>query len=186
LYKKGKSSRKSFYVQIGFLSIILFSISGLLGILPFQKNIYVKKQTEILTGKSFWSSEVFSFEEISVRGEGYSIDAFKYGDEVSDYFENPDHFFFNSYPKEMEYRKNWKREKWKKTPVSNEEQKFLNHATPSYGDWNEFKINKMKFVKEIANKEGAFYSYNFKDEGYVDFFIISPKENLIILINHNI
>jgi len=43
----------------------------------------------------------------------------------------------------------------------------------------------MEFVKEIANKEGSFYSYNFKDEANVDFFILYPKEKLVILINHN-
>ena len=184
LYKKGKSKRKSFYLQLGIFSIILIFITWDLRIFPLSKNIYIKDQTEKLTGKSFWSWKEFSFEEISVRGEGYTIDVFKFNDEIAEYFKNPDKEFFETFPIELEYRKKWKREKWKKTPVLKSEIEFLETATPNYGGWSQYRKDKMDFVKELANQKGNFYAYNTK-LGDVDFFIISPTEKLIVMINHN-
>ena len=42
----------------------------------------------------------------------------------------------------------------------------------------------MKFVRNLANKDGGLYAFNIKN-GDVDFYIISPEDKLIIIINHN-
>ena len=181
LYRNGKS----IYLEGLIFTLLIGVISWNLGIFPMTRNLYVKEVSEQITGKSFWSWKEFSFDEISIRGEGYSIDVFKFNDEIADYFKNPDEKLFEDYPKELEYRSNWELEKWKKTPVIESEQKYLETATPYYGNWNEQKKEKMNFVRNLANKSGGLYAYNTKN-GDVDFFIIAPEEKLIIIINHNL
>jgi hypothetical protein len=114
LYKKG--NRKSFWVQSSILAVITIIATWNLQIFPYSKNFYIKEQTELLTGKSFWSWEIYDFEELGVRGEGYTIDIFEFNDEMAEYFKNPGFDFFGKYPLELDYRENWKRKTWKKTP----------------------------------------------------------------------
>jgi hypothetical protein len=184
LFRKGKAKRKSFYFEGMIFTLIIGMICWNLGIFPMSRNLYVKEVSEKITGKSFWSEKEFSFDEISVRGEGYSIDVFKFNDEIAEYFKNPGKEFFENYPKELEYRGNWERVKWKKTPVIESEQIYLENATPHYGNWNDKKKEKMDFVRNLANRNGGMYAFNTKN-GDVDFFIISPEEKLIVIINHN-
>ena len=116
---------------------------------------------------------------------GYTIDIFEFNDEMAEYFKNPGFDFFGKYPLELDYRENWKRKTWKKTPVIESEVEYLEHSTPHYGGWKGEIVERMKFVRKLANKEGSFYAYNNRGENNVDFFIICPNEKLIIMINHN-
>lgn len=176
-YKKG--NRKSFWIQCSILVLIVVFITWNFRVFPLSKNFYIKKQTELLTGKKFWSWEVYTYDEMGFRGEGYTIEIFEFDDEVAEYFMNPNADFFEKYPLELEYRENWTRNTWKKTPVIESEVQYLEHATPRKGEI----IQQINFVKDLAKKEGSFYAYN--TGGDIDFFIISPSEKLIIMINHN-
>ena len=46
---------------------------------------------------------------------------------MAEYFKNPDSDFFEKYPLELDYRENWKRKTWKKTPVIESEVEYLEH-----------------------------------------------------------
>ena len=70
-----------------------------LQIFPLSKNFYIQDRTTELTGKQFWSWNEFDYEEISVRGEGYALDIYKFNKETAEYFKNPDKEFLNSLPK---------------------------------------------------------------------------------------
>lgn len=184
LFRKGKAKRKSFYFEGMIFAVIIGMIAWNLGIFPMSRNLYVKEISEKITGKSFWSKKEFSFDEISFRGKGYSLDIFKFNDEIAQYFRSPDKDFFENYPKELEYRSNWERVTWKKTPVIESEQIYLENATPYYANWSKKKKVKMDFVRNLANTNGGLYAFNTKNAD-VDFFIISPEEKLIVIINHN-
>ncbi|WP_417888162.1 hypothetical protein [Zunongwangia sp.] len=67
--------------------------------IPLSKNFYIQYRTTELTGKQFWSWNEFDYEEISVRGEGYALDIYKFNEETAEYFKNPDKEFLNSFPK---------------------------------------------------------------------------------------
>lgn len=166
-----------------FLSI-LFLITWNTRIFPLSKNYDIKAQTENLTGKEFWSWEEFSFEEVSIRGEGYSIDAFKFNKNVADHFASPPKDFFLDYPRIPENRLDWTSKKWTKTPILTTEYDILESATPSYGNWTSSKLNKMNLVRDLAKADGGYYAYN-TNGGDVDFYMIIPDKQLIILINHN-
>ena len=183
LYNNG--NRKSFWIQSSILAVITIILTWNLQILPFSKNFHIKEQTELLTGKKFWSWKIYDYEELGVRGEGYTIDIFEFNDEMAEYFKNPDSNFFEKYPIELDYRKNWTRNTWKETPVIESELEYLEHSTPHYGGWKGEIVEQMKFVRKLANKEGSFYAYNNRGENNVDFFIICPNKKLIIMINHN-
>lgn len=185
LYRRGKSKRTLFVIEGLVFSTIIGVALWNLGVFPMSKQLYIKKVSEEITGNSFWSSKEFSFDEISIRGEGYSIDVYKFNDEVADYFKSPDQDFFESYPQELKYRNTWKREKWKRTPVTEIDQVHLTTATPTYANWNQNKMERMNSVRNLANNSGGFYAFNTKN-GDVDFFIIAPKEKLFVMINHNL
>lgn len=176
LYKKGGG--KSFTIQVLILTALMIFVTWKLQIFPLSKNFYFKDRTTELTGQKFWSWEEYDFEEIGVRGEGYTLDIYKFSDETAKYFNNPDEDFFNNFPpKELADIK------WKSTPVSENEQKILEFVTPSYSGWKKEIEEKQYFIRQIASQPGAYYSYD--DGGSTNFYIIAPEKRLVILINHN-
>lgn len=176
LYKKGK--KKSFAIQISILTILLVLLTWELHLFPLSKNFYIQDRTTELTGKKFWSWKEFDYEEISVRGEGYSLDIYKFSEETANYFKNPDNDFLENFP-----TKEFADIKWTKTPVKENEQKILEFVTPTYGGWKGEIIDRQDFIRQIANQSGAYYSYD--DGGSTNFYLIAPDKRLVILINHN-
>lgn len=71
LYRKGK--KKTAVIELIILLAILVPLSWESHIFPFSKNFYIKDRTTELTGYEFWSWKEFDFEEMSVRGEGYTL-----------------------------------------------------------------------------------------------------------------
>jgi hypothetical protein len=176
LYKKGK--KKSFAIQASILSAILIFLTWELQIFPLSKNFYIQERTTGLTGKKFWSWKEFDYEEIGVRGEGYSLNIYKFNEQTAEYFKNPSNEFFDSLP-----TNEFATIKWTRTPVKEDEQDILEFVTPVYGNWNGEIIEKQDFIRQIANKSGSYYSYS--AGGSSDFYLISPDKRLVILINHN-
>ncbi len=169
--------KRAFWINLSILCILFIFITWELQLFPLSKNFYIKDRCEQLTGKTFWSWKDYSYDEMSVRGEGYTLDIYSFSDEMSAYFKNPDSVFF-SYPKI-----NDSDIKWTKTPVSVKEQEILEFVTPVYGGWGNEIIIKQDYIRNIANTEGSYYAY--QNTGSTNFYIISPKRRLIILINHN-
>ena len=176
LYRKGK--KKSFAIQVSILTVLLIILTWELQIFPLSKNFYIQDRTTELTGKKFWSWEEFDYEEISVRGEGYTLDIFKFSEETAEYFKNPKKEFFDSFP-----TKEFADIRWTRTPVKENEQEILEFATPTYGGWKGQIIDRQDFIRQIANQPGAYYSYD--DGGSTNFYLIAPNKRLVILINHN-
>jgi hypothetical protein len=176
LYKKGK--KKSFFIQVSILTAILILLTWELQIFPLSKNFYIQNRTTELTGKKFWSWEEFDYEEISVRGEGYTLDIFKFSEETAEYFKNPEKEFFDKFPP-----KEYADIKWSETPVKEDELEILEFVTPTYAGWKGEIIDRQDFIRQIANQPGAYYSYY--DGGYTNFYLIAPDKRLVILINHN-
>lgn len=176
LYKKGR--KKSFAIQVSILTVIVIFVTWELHIFPLSKNFYIQARTTELTGLKFWSWEEFDYEEISVRGEGYTLDIYKFSEETAEYFKNPDSAFFNNFPP-----KEFTDIKWTKTPVNENEQEILEFVTPNYGGWKGEIVDRQDFIRQIANQLGAYYSYD--NGGSTNFYLIDPDKKLVILINHN-
>lgn len=176
LYKKGK--KKSFAIQVSILTALLILLTWELHIFPLSKNFYIQDRTTELTGKKFWSWKEFDYEEISVRGEGYTLDIYKFSEETADYFKNPDKEFIDSFP-----TKELADIRWTKTPVKESEQEILEFVTPTYVGWKGEIIDRQDFIRQIANQPGSYYSYD--DGGSTNFYLIAPDKRLVILINHN-
>jgi hypothetical protein len=67
--------------------------------------------------------------------------------------------------------------------VRAEDIEILTFVTPVYGGWKGEIVSRQDFIRDIAKRDGAYYAY--KQKGSTDFYLISPKDRLIILINHN-
>ncbi len=176
LYKKGK--KKSFVIQVSILTILLIFLTWQLQIFPLSKNFYIQNRTTELTGKKFWSWEEFDYEEISVRGEGYTLDIYKFSEETAEYFKNPEKEFFDNLP-----TKEFADIRWTRTPVKENEQEILEFVTQTYVGWKGAIVDRQDFIRQIANRPGAYYSYD--DGGSTNFYLIAPDKRLVILINHN-
>jgi hypothetical protein len=175
-YKTG--NRKSFIIQTSILGVIVIFVSWQLQIFPLSKNFYIKERSEELTGKSFWSWEEYDYGEIGVRGEGYSLDIYKFNDEMAAYFTNPPEDFVQNFPpNELSDIK------WTETPVKRTDIETLEFVTPTYGGWKGEIVERQDFIRTVANEKGGFYAY--KKTGGTDFYLISPKRKLIIIINHD-
>ncbi len=176
LYRKGK--KRSFTIQVSILTILIVIFTWQLQLFPLSRNFYIKKQTTSLTGKSFWSWKEFKYDEWGVRGEGYTLYIYKFNQETAEYFKNPDSIFFKEYPPESNSEI-----KWTPTPVKSEEKEILEFVTPVYAGWKGEIVTRQDFIREIANSKGSYYAY--RHGGSTDFYIISPENRLVILINHN-
>ena len=139
-----------------------------------------KNQTKDLTGKEFWCWNEYRYGEIGIRGEGFTFEIYKLNDEMAKYFANPDNDFFERFPS-----KKLETTTWQKTPILDTE--FINYVTPIYGNWSQSLQKeieeKQKIVKQIARNEGSYYAIR-RSHGN-DLYLISPKQRLIIYINHN-
>lgn len=176
LYRKGK--KKSFAIQVSILTVLLILLTWELQIFPLSKNFNIQDRTTELTGKKFWSWEEFDYEEISVRGEGYTLDIYKFSEETAEYFQNPEKHFFDNLP-----TKELADIRWTRTPVKEGEQEILQFVTPTYGGWKGEIVERQDFIRQIANQPGSYYSYD--DGGSTNFYLIAPDKRLVILINHN-
>lgn len=169
---------RSFSIQVSILSIILIFVAWDSEIIPFSKNVNIRNKTTELTGTKFWSWKEFAFEEIGIRGEGYTLDVYRFNEETSNYFKDPSIEFFNSFP-----RKEFADIRWTKTPIRDSEKEILQFMTPTYSVWTGEILSRQEWIRRIAETPGSYYSY--KEDGSIDFYIIAPQESLVIMINHN-
>ncbi len=173
IYKKGK--KKSFTIQIAIFSIVAIILTWNLQIFPLSKKIYIRKTTTELTGQTFWSSRKIAYTELDGC---YSLYIYKFSQETADYFSNPDENFFTEFPPESKSDI-----RWTPTPIRAQDKTTLEFVTPTYAGWKERIIESQSLIRKIAETEGSYYSY--KQGGGTNFYLISPKDRLVILIYHN-
>ena len=176
VYKRGK--KKPFLILVSILAVLLILLTWELQIFPLSKNFYIQGRTTELTGKKFWSWKEFDYEQVSFRGEGYTLDIYKFSEGSAEYFKNPGKEFFENLPS-----KELADIRWTRTPVGENEQEILEFVTPTYGGWKGEIIERQDFIRQIANQPGSYYSYN--HGGSTNFYLIAPDKRLVILINHN-
>ena len=144
--------------------------------------------TENLTGKAFILPEpLYDWDSgRSFHGDGSSITIYKIDEDIVQYFQNPDSTFFTHYPTEG-IRKGWKITEWTPNPITPEHEYAFDFITyiDNSSDYD---------LDQMLKSEGNYYSfkcnvftYEGEEEriGDVDFFIISPKHKVLILLNEN-
>jgi energy-coupling factor transporter transmembrane protein EcfT len=169
--------KRAFTLNLTLFLFLLLFIMWELRILPFSLTNDFKNKTEQLTGKKFWSWNNYRFDELGIRGEGYTLEIYDLSSEIANYFKNPGEDFFQKFPLGQIASV-----KWQKTPVKQEDQEVLMFVTPTYAGWDKEIIDKQSFIREIANKPGSYYSFK---KGSTDFYLISPEKKIILWINHN-
>lgn len=173
---------KKGFINISILSFLLLLFCWEMRIIPLSITNDFKNRTEQLTGEKFWSWNEYRYEEISIRGEGYTFEIYNLSPEMAEYFKNPTKDFFENYPADI-----FETSKWKKTPISESEDEILEFVTPTYGNWNvdlQKEISEQQnLIKRLAKTSGSYYA--FKHKSSTDFYLISPKERIIVYINHN-
>lgn len=150
---------------------------------PFEV-IDSKIYTKNLTNKSFilkkpiheWDSERH------FNGDGSSIAIYPLSEELSSYFSKPDSIFFKDYPKKG-IRNDWEVSNWTETPLKKEHFSafsFVSYLNDKSSDYN---------LEELLNDSGNYYSFYFYQHyefyGNVDFYILCPKEKILIVMNQN-
>ena len=78
--------------------------------------------------------------------------------------------------------------KWQASPINSNELDYLEFALgeflPVESDARAKLTNQFDMIRAIMNKPGSFYAYNHR-LGDIDFFIVDPIGNRVIIINHN-
>jgi uncharacterized membrane protein YcgQ (UPF0703/DUF1980 family) len=159
--------------------IVLFTCWEL-RIIPLSADLDFKNQTKDLTGREFWSWNEYRYDEIGIRGEGFTFEIYKLNEEMAKYFANPDVEFFEHFPSDK-----FGTTHWNKTPITDTE--FVNYMTPIYGNWSKSLQKEIEYnqniVKQVATNTGSYYAIR-RSHGN-DLYLISPKRKMIIYINHN-
>lgn len=178
LYRQKKT--KPAVVNSIIFGLLTLIICWELRIIPLSADWDFRNKTKELTGKQFWAWNDYRYDELGIRGEGFTFEIYKLNDDIAKYFSNPDKDFFDNFPHEK-----FETTKWKETPIVDTE--LVNFVTPLYGNWSPSlreKIGKkQKIVKEIALDAGSYYAV--RQSHGTDLYLISPKRKIIIYINHN-
>lgn len=151
-----------------------------LRIIPLSANWDFRNKTKDLTGKQFWSWNDFRYDEIGIRGEGFTFEIYKLNEKVAEYFTKPEKDFFEQFPAEK-----FETTKWKETPIL--DTGLINFVTPIYGNWSKSLQKEIEekqlIVRQVANNNGSYYAV--RQSHGTDLYLISPKRKIIIYINHN-
>lgn len=172
-YKSG--NKKTFRINLIIFILLTTIVLWELRIIPLSLNNDFRNRTLELTGKKFWSWNNYRYDELSVRGEGYTMEIYNLNSEMTNYFKNPNIEFFEKYP-----TRNISDMKWKRTPVDSSDKNVLEYMTPNYSGWKNEIVNKQGYIRNIANESGGYYCYQGNE-----FYLISYKERIILWINHN-
>ena len=88
--------------------------------------------------------------------------------------------FFDRYPSEK-----FETTKWKETPIL--DSALIDFITPLYANWSQSLQKEIKdkqmIVRQVAKDKGSYYAV--RQSHGTDLYLISPKRNIIIYINHN-
>ena len=173
-----------------FMGVFLFP--GLSwGIVPGSSVYLDLKQTKQLTGKAFLlgSAELSHHSDRAFNGDGYSIDVYLISERAADYLMDPAEEFFQRFPILPNYRSDWKSEPWRKTPSRSQDSKYIHFVSLSTENFGGNSNDPRDVASRLLAEQGNYYSYFYnvpsKYLGDVDLFIISPKERLIVIVNHN-
>jgi len=171
--------------KIVVINSIAFGVLALLvcwelRIIPLSADLDFRNQTKGLTGRQFWCWNDYRYNELGIRGEGFTFEIYKLNDEIANYFIHPDKYFFENFPTE-----NFGTTKWKETPILDTE--LVNFVTPIYGNWSQHLqkeiAEKQKIVRQVAQDKGSYYAV--RQSHGTDLYLISPRRKIIIYINHN-
>ena len=159
----------------------LFYFAWTFRIIPYANNFYVQDRTEYLTGKKFWSQKEFIFESMSVRGESYVFEVYKFNDETSEFFEQSDSLFFAEFPPD-----NMTDIRWTRTPIEKSEKEILEFVLSFHNSQDKELMKWQNIIREEAYKSRSYYSYSqrvIRQKTY--FYIIIPEMNYIGIIYLN-
>ena len=171
--------------KIAVINSVIFGLLTLvigweLRVIPLSADWDFRNKTKDLTGKQFWSWNDYRYDEMGIRGEGFTFEIYELNDETANYFANPDKDFFEHFPSKI-----FETTKWKETPVIDTE--LVNFVTPIYGNWSQSLqkeiLEKQLIVKQVAKEKGSYYA--FRQSQGTDLYLISPKRKILIYINHN-
>lgn len=171
--------------KIAVVNSVIFGLLILLAcwelrLIPLSADWDFRNKTKDLTGKQFWAWNDYRYDEMGIRGEGFTFEIYKLNDEMVEYFAKPDKDFFERFPVD-----NFETSKWRETPILDTE--LINFVTPTYGNWSKSLQKEIEekqiIVRQVANENGSYYAVR-KSHG-TDLYLISPKRKIIIYINHN-
>lgn len=150
-----------------------------------------------LTGLAFSPKIIYSLDEQkNIFNDGRYIEIILLTKNQSDYFINEFKNSYYNYPINGISRGEWIEEKWKKTPASDSNLiKDINY----FGQVNLKNESKLKDLKiqnlhqllnEILTEADNYYAFNHKNQGMhfdtnFDIYVLSPKRNILLIINLN-
>ncbi len=172
-YKAG--NKKAFRINLIIFLFLMAFVLWELRIIPLASNYDFQSKTVELTGKKFWSWNNFRYDELGIRGEGYTLEIYNLNPPMVNYFEAPDVEFFQKYPTNKISDM-----KWKRTPVDSSDRSTLEYMTPNYSGWGNEIVAKQEYIRSLANEPGSYYCYYGNG-----FYLISHKEKIILWVNHN-
>lgn len=172
-------------IKIAVINSVMFGLLSLvvcwqLRIFPISSNWDFRNKTKELTGKQFWAWNNYRYDEVGIRGEGFTFEIYNLNEQIAKYFTRPPRDFFTDFPSNK-----FETTKWKETPIL--DTVLINFVTPVYGNWSrnlQKKIEEQQSIVRLVAKEGGSF-YAFRKSHGTDLYLISPKRKIIIYINHN-
>lgn len=182
--KAFRSGRKrAAWVQLAIGTAIVLPMLWVTEVLPLSRNVRFMDQAENLTGRSFWGWRDDSIDEASVRGEGYWLEVFTYGDEVAAYFENNETSLLAHIPS-FEDSKGRPWSGWKRTPIEMADSSVFESATPIFVGWTDDKEQSVHRMRRWGQAPGSYYAFR-GDAGALHFYLINPADRAMAIIYSN-
>ena len=163
--------------------IVWLGVGLLIGTTPGSDCLARYEESKELFGQRFWiGSPIMAYDSPrGFNGDGYSIEVLPMPDELVMFLSPPPANFTTNYPIKPVFRAYWEGVHWRPTPVSSGDS-YLDFALEGGTGPAATLLNR------LAHQPGSWYAYFHSSNGYlenIDYWLVCPKERVIVWVNHN-
>jgi hypothetical protein len=188
-WRRGQFARS---VGAAIVFLTMFAGAAWIGIIPGFGFIRDWQFTSNLFGRSITLTdpELAYDSERAFNGDGYSISVHALNEEFAKWVEASESDLIAHYPVKPSVRDHWAQVTWKRTPITSDDQKYLDFACSEYASGDASQLAKAKqLTLKLAHEPGHLYAFCHQTHSYgigdIDFYILSPKTKKLVMINHN-
>ena len=194
--KYERKNRFQFWFASFFFGGIILAILFTNELLPGSKMYYDYSYSRRVTGRSMTLYNVYTYESYRepLLGDGYSLYLYKFDEESSHYFRNPNETFFTNHPFDLREPTDWATRNWTRCPIDVADSSLRKFALGEHSSLRALQLTELdqvqEVVKDLLRKKGNYYAYRANWNGGdwvqdISLYVLSPEDGWLIAIYHN-
>jgi hypothetical protein len=189
-FKRFRNRHYAFAALFALLAFLILWGGLFIGFTPGSRAYADYRMTRCYFGTGFILGKPYLTydSERDFNGDGYSISVYKLSERTTRKLRKPKEAFFQDLPAKPSFRSHWQSKAWHPTPIIDDDLQFLEFALLERGHDSQLEKAQQllrRLTHEPEHFYACFYFMHAHNPGDVDFFLLSPKERIFIMVNHN-